>query len=213
MSEIDEHLLWGSEARLWKLIERRTRSDADTASIDAQIWEVFGEDWAVMFTDLTGFSRQTDKFGIIHFLQVIFEQRQLLLPIVDAHAGFLVKNEADSLLLLFRSAKTAYQCAVDMQITAQKASARRVDEEKILLCIGIGYGTILRIGEHDAWGAEVNAASKLGEDTATTDEILITGAARDAIGAAISPDQLDVLDVDVPGSARNYRVNYSKGTI
>jgi class 3 adenylate cyclase len=213
MSDIDEHLLWGSEARLWKLIEQRTRSDADTEAIDSQIWEVFGEEWAVMFTDLTGFSRQTDKFGIIHFLQVIYEQRQLLLPIVDDHAGFLVKNEADSLLLLFRNAKTAYRCAVDMQVTAQKASARRVVEEKILLCVGIGHGKILRIGEHDAWGAEVNAASKLGEDTATTDEILITGAARDAIGSAISPDELELLDVDVPGSARNYRVNYSKGTI
>ena len=44
-----------------------------------------------MFTDLSGFSRQVAAFGIIHFLQVIFEKKRLLLPIVAAHDGILIR--------------------------------------------------------------------------------------------------------------------------
>jgi hypothetical protein len=35
---------------------------------------------------------------------------------------------------------------------------------------------MLRIGDDDIYGAEVNAACKLGEDTAKAEEFLITGA-------------------------------------
>ena len=57
----------------------------------------------------------------------------------------------------------------------------RSDAEKVLLCVGIGYGEVLRVGDTDIYGAEVNAACKLGEDIARAHEILITGAgAREA---------------------------------
>ena len=53
-------------------------------------------------------------------------------------------------------------------------------EQKLLLCIGLGYGKILRTGDTDVWGAEVNAASKLGEDTARGGETLVTENAHTA---------------------------------
>ena len=181
MSVRDDHLK-GSEARLWRLIEERTSAHADAATIDRRIWDLFGEDWAVLFTDLSGFSRRVAEFGIIHFLQIIHEQKRLLLPIVDRHDGILVKVEADSFLLLFRSAARAVSCAVEMQRATIAVNQRRRPEEQILLCAGIGYGRILRIGDSDVFGEEVNAASKLGEDTAKAGEILLTDGAREAAG-------------------------------
>ena len=53
------------------------------------------------------------------------------------------------------------------------------EEEKVLLCVGLGYGKVLRIGDMDVFGQEVNAASKLGEDTAKAGEILTTQAVKD----------------------------------
>jgi adenylate cyclase len=47
-------------------------------------------------------------------------------------------------------------------------------EEQVLLCVGLGYGEMLRIGDEDVFGAEVNAASKLGEDTAKGWDIMVT---------------------------------------
>ncbi len=204
---MDDELVMGSERRLWQLIEARTLPGADLKRIDQRIWDLFGEEWAVMFTDLAGFSRQTAAFGIIHFLQIIHEQKKLLLPIVADHDGILIKTEADSMLMLFRRAESAVRCAIAMQHACQKDSERRVPEEQILLCVGVGRGRILRIGDHDVWGAEVNAASKLGEDTAKAHEILVTESVRQHCQDALDVGFLD-LGIAVAGSAQNYRLKY-----
>lgn len=201
-------LLKGSDARLWDLIELRTKPDADTDAVDRRIWDLFGERWAIMFTDLSGFSRHAAKFGITHFLQIIHEKKKMLLPIVAAHDGILLKVEADSFLIIFRRPDRALQCAIEMQRRCQLTNERRLPEEQIILCLGIGYGDVLRVGDHDVWGREVNAASKLGEDIATANEVLVTeglrGAAGELAGMAYSE-----LAVEVPGTARAYRLEYS----
>ena len=173
-----------SEGRLWRLIEERTKPGADVDAIDRRIWDLFGEDWAVMFTDLSGFSRQVERFGILHFLQVIHESKKLLLPIVESHDGLLVKQEGDSFMILFRRPERAIDCGVQMQRACALYNERRKPEEQILLCVGIGFGRLLRIGDTDVWGKEVNAASKLGEDTAKAGEILVTEAVRSALDRA-----------------------------
>lgn len=206
MSQHDDQLK-GSEARLWRLIDERTQPGADVREIDERIWDLFGDDWAIMFTDLSGFSRQVAKFGIIHFLQVIHEQKALLLPIVADHDGILIKIEADSFLIIFKRARTAVQCAIAMQHACQNLNVRRAPEEQVLLCVGIGSGRVLRIGDVDVYGAEVNAASKLGEDTAKANEILITQKAREQIQDLIGVD-FEQIDVQVPGSDTNFKVKY-----
>lgn len=199
--------LKGSEVRLWKLIDQRTRAGADVKKIDQRIWDLFGEDWTIMFTDLSGFSRQVAAFGIIHFLQVIYEQKNLLLPIVEAHDGILIKVEADSFLILFKRSRAALECAIAMQHSCQKLNARRLPEEQILLCIGMGAGRILRIGDRDVYGAEVNAASKLGEDTAKANEIMVTDAVR-LQATGLQGVSFEELGVAVPGAEKAYRVRY-----
>jgi class 3 adenylate cyclase len=84
-----------------------------------------------------------------------------------------------------------------------------VPEERILLCVGIGWGRILRIGDKDCYGAEVNAASKLGEDTAGADEVLVTGAVREAVGE-IPGLAFEELQASIPGTDKAYRVRYEK---
>jgi class 3 adenylate cyclase len=196
-----------SQDRLEKLIAERLRPGADTEAIDARIWDLFGENWAVMFTDLSGFSRRVAEFGIIHFLQTIFESQRVLVPCIDRYDGILLKSEGDSLMVIFRSAPKALECAVEMQRTVKRYNEGRRDTDKILLCTGLGFGRMLRIGDHDVYGAEVNAAAKLGEDTAKAWEILVTaavrGAASDASGLRFEP-----LDAAPPGAEKAYRVYY-----
>jgi class 3 adenylate cyclase len=205
----DDVDLTGSDARLWKLIEARMLPGADKKRIDQRIWDLFGEEWAIMFTDLAGFSRQAAAFGIIHFLTVIHESKRLLLPVVAEHDGILIKIEADSFLILYRRAQSAIECAVAMQRASQKVNERRMPEDQLLLCVGIGHGRLLRIGDTDVFGTEVNAASKLGEDTAKAHEILVTGAAKEAAEDIAGVSYLD-LGIAVPGSEQNYRVKYGR---
>ena len=202
--------LKGSEERMWALMADRAEAAGDPArvsEIDRRVWDLFGETWAVMFTDLSGFSRQVEAFGILHFLQIIHEHKILLDPVVARHDGILIKQEADSLMLIFRRAQSALACAVEMQHTLQAINLTRPPETQVLLCVGIGYGPLLRIGDIDVYGNQVNAASKLGEDTAKANEILITRAAKDAL----SDDgglEFTVLSEKIPGSNENFRVTY-----
>lgn len=206
--DVDAHLK-GSPVRLWALVEERTRPGADKARIDARIWDLFGEDLAILYTDLAGFSRKVAEFGIIHFLQVIHESHRLLVPVIEDHAGILLKTEGDSMLVIFRTPARAIECGIRMQRTVAAHNRRRIPSEKVLLCLGIGYGDMLRIGDHDVFGAEVNAASKLGEDTAKAGDILVTALAREAAGA-VSGVRFRRTDVVPPGSTGSYEVVYRR---
>ncbi len=209
MSDIDQRLK-GSATRFWQLIEQRLAPGADHVELDRRIWDLFGEDWAVMFTDLSGFSRHVARFGIIHFLQVILEHKRLLMPVVEAHDGILIKVEADSFLILFKRVDRALECAIAMQRACASANLERKPEERILLCVGLGFGRVLKIGDDDVFGAEVNAASKLGEDLAKADEILMTAAARAQLPQDTGGLSFEPISDFVPGSDSNFRVRYPR---
>ena len=199
-----------STDRLELLIEERLRPDADRERIDRRIWNLFGETWAVLFTDLSGFSRRVAEFGVIHFLQTIYESHRLLVPVIQYGNGILLKTEGDSLMVIYRKPDDAVRSAIAMQQCCQRHAATHRPEDQVLLCIGIGYGEMLRIGDDDIYGAEVNAAAKLGEDTARADEILVTGAVAGAIklpeGCSLEP-----LAEAPPGADSALRLAYPRG--
>lgn len=170
-----------SEDRLSRLIAERMEPGADKALIDGRIWDLFGEEWAIVFTDLSGFSRNVDAFGIIHFLQTIYESERLLVPIIDEHDGILLKIEGDSMLIIFRNPLKALKALARMQRACGEYNEGRAAEERVLLCAGVGFGRVLRIGDADVFGKEVNSASKLGEDTAKAGEVLVTQGVVDEI--------------------------------
>ncbi len=196
-----------SEGRLERLIEERLQPGADQAAVDRRIWDLFGERWAIMYTDLSGFSRRVAEFGIIHFLQTIHESFQLHAPVIDRRSGFLLKVEGDSMMVIFRNVDEAIACAIEMQRVSQRYNVSRAPEDQVLLCLGLGYGDMLRIAEEDVFGAEVNAASKLGEDTAKAGEILVTGAVRDA---AKLPEGCSLVPIDYvpPGAKAAFKLIY-----
>lgn len=200
--------LSASEDRLEKLIEARLAPGADKRKIDERIWDLFGEEWCVMFTDLSGFSRNVAKFGIIHFLQTIHESERLLIPVIEDWDGILLKVEGDSFLVIFRNVAKALQASIAMQRTLSSYNAEKPDEEKVLLCVGLGFGRILRIGDADVFGAEVNAASKLGEDTAKAWEILVTDGVKRRCGDLDGISFTEIPDVP-PGADRAWKVVYS----
>lgn len=197
-----------SEQRLAKLMQARARASGDTDAIDKRIWDLFGERWAIMFTDLSGFSRNVAEFGIVHFLQIMFEAEQLLMPLIEAHDGILLKVEGDSYLVIFRNPQKAVGAAIAMQRTLRRYNKGRAEHEQVLLGVGLGYGDVLRIGDADVFGAEVNAASKLGEDTAAAGDILVTGALRDIADSVDGVRDATALQYIPPGATSAHRLNY-----
>jgi class 3 adenylate cyclase len=207
MSTLKSVTTSASEERLEKLIAERVKPGADKVRIDERIWDLFGEHWCIMFTDLSGFSRGVEKFGIIHFLQTIFESHRLLIPVIDAHDGILLKVEGDSYMVIFRNVHKALAASLAMQHRLEEYNADRDPEEQVLLCLGLGYGRVLKIGDSDVFGAEVNAASKLGEDVARAREILVTLAVKEQAEGfpGISFEKIDEIP---PGAKEAFRVHY-----
>lgn len=194
------------EDELWRWIDARMAPGADRPALDREIWDRFGDELAVVFTDLSGFSRGVAAFGILHFLQVIRTQRRTLEPVVTGWGGRILKQEADSLLMVFPRPQAAIRAAFDMHEATRAHDRDRPPEEWLPLCVGVGFGRVLRVGDHDVYGAEVNAASKLGEDLARAGEVLATGAAFDAAAADLPDLRFSPLDEPVPGTDRAFRV-------
>lgn len=198
------------QKRLESLMAARLAPEADKEIIDKRIWDSFGEKWCVMFTDLSGFSRGTEKFGIIHFMQIIFESERLILPIIEDFDGFLIKSEGDSLLVLFKRPEKALLCCKKIHEVLHEYNKTKSEEEQILFCVGLGYGDILNIGYADVFGAEVNAASKLGEETAKALEVLVTENVKKEINQLDEKEirSFKFLPIDFvpPGAKGSYKV-------
>ncbi len=196
-----------SEDRLENLITERLKKGSNKKTIDTRIWDLFGEEWCVMFTDLSGFSRHVAKFGIIHFLQTIQESQRLLIPILEDNDGILLKVEGDSYLVIFRNVEKAIRASIEMERALQKYNKKKSAEEKVLLCVGLGYGKVLKIGDHDVFGNEVNAASKLGEDIAKAGEVLVTASVKENCPRSAKYRFEEITDIP-PGAEKAFKLRY-----
>jgi adenylate cyclase len=192
-----------SEDRLQKLIAARLEAGADKTAIDNRIWDLFGEEWCVMATDLSGFSRGVAEFGIIHFLQTIYEAERILVPVIESHDGILLKVEGDSFLVIFRNVEKAIRGSIEMQRTMRRYNAARPPEEHVLLGVGLGFGRMLRIGDADVFGNEVNSAYILGESIAGAYDILVTKAVHDRGGEEVRFEEIERVP---PGAEKAFRV-------
>jgi class 3 adenylate cyclase len=184
MSNAEPPLRRNSHANLERLLgEMLARPEAEdelAREIDAQ----FGETRAVLVLDMSGFSRTTQRRGIVAFLLMIHEMRRIAEPVIEANGGIVVKAEADNLYCLLESVEGAVAAAREVIERLDAANLLLPDERRLYASIGIGWGRVLNVDERDMYGDEVNLASKLGEDVAERGEILLTDAARKQAAAA-----------------------------
>jgi adenylate cyclase len=163
-----------TSAHLNQLLRDRCHANAhERIRIDAAIWQTFGQTQAVMILDMGGFSKTTNHQGILAALTMIHQMQNLVMTAVRSGRGQVIKCEADNVFAIFASVADAVAAAQEIfRVTAIAG---------IGVSIGLGYGSILLIenpGYHDDFfGDEVNLASKLGEDTASSGELMLTAAA------------------------------------
>jgi adenylate cyclase len=170
--------------RLDEMLGAMIERPEDRTALAAQIEAEFCETRAVMILDMSGFSRTTQRRGIVAFLLMIHQLRLLARPCIEDAGGLVVKQEADDLFCMFPDVLSAVKAARD--ITARLATVNLVlpEDQRLYAAMGIGYGPILNVDEEDLFGDQVNLASKLGEDIAEGGQILLTAAAHEQAHAA-----------------------------
>jgi class 3 adenylate cyclase len=182
----------GNFGALSNLLKERNEYPERLAEIDKKIWDAFGKKCAVWVLDMSGFSRLTMKYGITHFLAMIQRMQDIVLPIIAAGGGTLVKTEADNIFATFNDAASAVTTSRQVQTELATANKFLPQDWDLYVCIGIGYGDILMVGDNDFYGAEVNYASKLGEDVAKPGDIYLTENAYVRLNGAVDCEQHEI---------------------
>ena len=166
-----------------KLLAQRNEHPERLHQIDQQIRERFEQTRALLVLDMCGFSRLTVKYGIIHYLAMIQRMQRVVLPLVDKSGGRVLKTEADNVFAVFPDVPEALSVALAATAELEKSNLVMPRDWDVHVSVGIGYGPLLMVGEHDAFGSEMNLASKLGEDMAKAEQVLLTEAAWARLGA------------------------------
>ena len=166
-----------TRANLAGLLNEMIEQPERRAEITQQITEIFSQEKAVMVLDMSGFSRTTQRHGIVSFLLMIHQMQLVVKPCVAAQHGLLIKEEADNLFCLFDSVAEAVRASQEITNRLNTVNILLPEDRRLYVSIGIGYGSILNVEDEDLYGDEVNLASKLGEDVAGRGEILLTSSA------------------------------------
>lgn len=173
---------------LRRLLHARNEHPERLAEIDRAIQDRFTRTLAVLVLDMSGFSRLTHRYGIVHFLAMIQRMQDLVLPVVtDARwEGRLLKLIADNVYATFPDAPQALGAAQEVQRRLAIANHVLPADWDLHVSIGIGYGPMLAVGDEDLYGHEMNIASKLGEDVGCGGDILLTPAAHARLPAGMN---------------------------
>jgi len=177
--------------------------------IETSLWENYGEEQAVFVLDMSGFSRLTRKYGIIHYLSMVRRMQLTTEPIVKSFEGYMIKYDADNCFALFPSPLNAVNAAIAMQHAFDAANLLTSDDLDIRIACGIDFGRILVISNEDCFGDAVNRASKLGEDVAEAGDILVTEEAMRMIpeeaGIKSREISLSISGINIPAYVVEYR--------
>jgi class 3 adenylate cyclase len=183
-------------SELFRLLLRRNRAAARHQPVDAEIKRRFLKPRAVFVLDMAGFSISVRRHGIIHHLALICQMRQTVSSQIRATGGHLLNFHADNALAVFRTVPQALRAARQINDAFATHNRSTPANRHIHASIGIGFGDIL-LAHDDVFGDEVNLASKLGEDLAQPDEILLTASARQRLPAR--SHRCEALKISVAG--------------
>ena len=190
-----------SRIYLENLLEQIAGHSERQTEIIQIIDDVFGQNKAVMVIDMCGFCRSTQEHNIIMVLSMIYRLQTLSKPCIEANGGQLIKSEADNLYCLFDTVIDALRAYSHIRGCLAASNQKLPEYSRINISAGIGYGRVLNIENKDLFGAEVNFASKLGEDIAGSGEILLTEnafAQIQEIGAHFQAKTIEISDFPLP---------------
>lgn len=176
MAEVAFHEPLTGHAEFDDLItEFSDEPDRDRAeAIRVGIWDKFGVEGTVFISDMASFSSTSRKLGVCHFLKMIHRARQIVAPVIEANNGILLKCDADNCYAYFDKPDDAIRASFEVNAALFSANEDFGMGEQIYLSVGIDYGRVLLVGDVEFFGDPVNTASKLGEDLAVREEVLVT---------------------------------------
>jgi adenylate cyclase len=134
---------------------------------------------AILAAEVVGYSRlvEQDEAGTLVALRS--RRKNVLEPLLSLYHGRVVKTTCDGVLVEFRSAVNAVECAVGLQKALIAANADLPEDHQILLRVGVNLGNVI-IENGDLYGDSVNIAARL-EAMAEPGDIYVSSAVFDYV--------------------------------
>ena len=156
-----------------KALERKTQSERPPGAPAAE-WKHL----IMLQSDLSGFTRLTKKYGILHFMTLIMECRKIF----DAHlaqcSGELLKYEGDNIICKFDSTDVAIQYVLKVSQDIAKYNEGKHKDFQIRVKIGMAKGLVLVTDHGDIAGDAWEECCALGEEMGKVGEILVSEAIK-----------------------------------
>lgn len=169
---------------------------------------------AVLAADMAGFSRlmEADEVGTVARQKHIFDT--IVIPIIEAGRGRIVKHTGDGFLAEFQSVVDAVACAVDTQRKVAALETGAQASQTIRYRMAVNLGDIILDGD-DIAGDGVNIAARL-EALAEPGGIVVSGTAYDHLKANVDVSYEDLGERQLKNIAtpvRVYRVVDGSGAV
>src|SRR4051812_31170726 len=101
-----------SKIELFDAIRAGHSNGKTPGDLNADLWERFGTDRAVLVLDSSGFTRISKSHGVIHFLSVFLRMTEIAAPLMKRQNALKVRTQADNIFAEFLDADTAINAAL-----------------------------------------------------------------------------------------------------
>lgn len=167
--------------RLFSLIRSMMAVPGRRPVTEAAVWKACGKTLTMVIFDCVGFTRYTRTHGTLHVLRKLLTFRRLMESVLRRHRAFSHRFHADNLHAEFRRPLDAFSMVADAYRTLSQSGLTMTETEPFQISVGIGMGHVLHTHSEGPFDDEMNSASKLGEDVAGPDELVLTHAAYRAL--------------------------------
>ncbi len=146
---------------------------AERVKLDAALQSQFSKKVTVMFTDIKGSTSFYESMGNIDGRLMVYRHNEIVVPVIKAGAGVLLKTIGDATMSLFDDPVSAVKAAVQIQLKLKSYNSDKSGKDQIHVRIGLNYGSGI-VEDEDVYGDVVNVASRV-EALADAGDIFLAG--------------------------------------
>lgn len=163
----------------------------------------------ILFSDIVDSTSRNERLGDKDWLKVLRAHDEVVRREVEARRGHVVKSQGDGFMVVFPDPIAGVRAALAIQ--AALHGRRRLRAADIHLRIGLHTGRVLS-HEGDYFGRNVALAARVAA-YAGADEVLITGAVRDAVAQTDGLEVTLLTTTELKGLAGEHQLWSVRGGI
>jgi class 3 adenylate cyclase len=161
---------------------------------------------SILLTDVKGFTEKTSHKSRAEILAMLEKNKELVLPVLEAGGGKLVKTIGDAFLMSFESPTDAVLAGVAVQDALRSYNRDKEPGDRIEVRVAINAGEVT-LADNDVFGDPVNITARI-ESVAEAGEVFFTEAVYLAMNKTEVPSsEVGLLQLKgIPEKIRVYKV-------